>query len=61
MDRSVEYFVKGIIKYSRRGLSGEIFNKLRIQGRMHILGNKWTSRFDIQFGIYANFRDEPDL
>ena len=29
-----EYFVKGLIKYSRRGLLGEIFDKLRIQCRM---------------------------
>ena len=32
----MEYFVKGLTKYSRRGLLGEIFDKLRIQGRMHI-------------------------
>ena len=31
-----EYFVKGITKYSRRGLLGEIFDKLRIQCRMQI-------------------------
>ena len=31
-----EYFVKGLTKYSRRGLLGEIFDKLRIQGRMQI-------------------------
>ena len=31
-----EYFVKGLTKYSRRGLLGEIFDKLRIQCRMHI-------------------------
>ena len=29
-----EYFVKGLTKYSRRGLLGEIFDKLRIQRRM---------------------------
>ena len=40
---------------------GEIFDKLRIQGRMHILGQKWKSRFDIEFGIYATNRDEPRL
>ena len=27
---------KGLTKYSRRGLLGEIFDKLRIQGRMQI-------------------------
>ena len=31
-----EYFVKGLTKYSRRGLLGEIFDKLRIQCRMQI-------------------------
>ena len=31
-----EYFVKGLTKYSRRGLLGEIFDKLRIQGRMQV-------------------------
>ena len=31
-----EYVVKGLTKYSRRGLLGEIFDKLRIQGRMQI-------------------------
>ena len=31
-----EYFVKGLTKYSSRGLLGEIFDKLRIQGRMQI-------------------------
>ena len=31
----LEYFVKGLTIYSRRGLLGEIFEKLRIQGRMH--------------------------
>ena len=31
-----EYFVKGLTKYTRRGLLGEIFDKLRIQGRMQI-------------------------
>ena len=31
-----EYFAKGLIKYARRGLLGEIFDKLRIQGRMQI-------------------------
>ena len=30
-----EDFEKGLTKYSRRGLLGEIFDKLRIQGRMH--------------------------
>ena len=30
-----EYVVKGFTKYSRRGLLGEIFDKLRIQCRMH--------------------------
>ena len=29
-----EYVVKGLTKYSRRGLLGEIFDKLRIQCRM---------------------------
>ena len=33
-----EYVVKGLTKYSRRGLLGEICDKLRIQGRMHIFG-----------------------
>ena len=32
----LEYFVKGLTKYSRRGLLGEMFDKLRIQCRMHI-------------------------
>ena len=32
----LECFVKGLIKYSRRGLLGEIFEKLRIQCRMQI-------------------------
>ena len=32
----LEYFVKQLTKYSRRGLLGEIFDKLRIQGRMQI-------------------------
>ena len=32
----LEYFVKGLTKYSRRGLLGEIFDKLRIQCRMQI-------------------------
>ena len=32
----LEYFVKGLIKYSRRGLLGEMFDKLRIQCRMQI-------------------------
>ena len=31
-----EYFVKGLTKYARRGLLGEIFDKLRIQCRMQI-------------------------
>ncbi len=31
-----EYFVKGLPRYARRGLLGEIFDKLRIQGRMQI-------------------------
>ena len=31
-----EYVVKGLTKYARRGLLGEIFDKLRIQGRMQI-------------------------
>ena len=31
-----EYFVKELTKYSRRGLLGEIFDKLRIQCRMQI-------------------------
>ena len=31
-----EYFVKELIKYARRGLLGEIFDKLRIQCRMQI-------------------------
>ena len=31
-------FVKGLTKYFRRGLLGEICDKLRIQGRMHIFG-----------------------
>ena len=31
-----ENVVKGLTKYSRRGLLGEIFDKLRIQGRMQI-------------------------
>ena len=31
-----EYFVKELTKYARRGLLGEIFNKLRIQCRMQI-------------------------
>ena len=35
-----EYFVKGLTKYSRRSLLGEIFDKLRIQGRMHIFEKK---------------------
>ena len=33
-----EYSVNGLTKYARRGLLGEIFDKLRIQGRMHIVG-----------------------
>ena len=32
----MEYLIKGLIKYSRRGLLGEIFDKLRIQCRMQI-------------------------
>ena len=32
----LEYFVKGLTKYARRGLLGEIFDKLRIQCRMQI-------------------------
>ena len=31
-----EYFVKGLTKYSHRGLLGEKNDKLRIQGRMQI-------------------------
>ena len=31
-----EYVVKGLTKYARMGLLGEIFDKLRIQGRMQI-------------------------
>ena len=31
-----KYVVKGLTKYSRRGLLGEIFDKLRIQCRMQI-------------------------
>ena len=34
-----EYFVKGLTKYSRRGLLGEMFDKLRIQCRMHFFEN----------------------
>ena len=30
------YFVKELPRYARRGLLGEIFDKLRIQGRMQI-------------------------
>ena len=30
----LEYFLKGLTKYSRRGLLGEILDKLRIQCRM---------------------------
>ena len=32
----LEYFVKELIKYARRGLLSEIFDKLRIQCRMQI-------------------------
>ena len=32
----MEYYVKELTKYSRRGLLGEIFDKLRIQGRMQM-------------------------
>ena len=32
--------IKGMIKYSRRGLLGEICDKLRIKGRMQILRKK---------------------
>ena len=32
----MKYFVKELTKYSRRGLLGEIFDKLQIQCRMHI-------------------------
>ena len=38
-----EYFVKGLTKYSHRGLLGEIFDKLRIQGRMHFFEKKFQS------------------
>ena len=32
----MKYFVKELTKYSRKGLLGEIFDKLRIQCRMQI-------------------------
>ena len=37
------YLVKGLTKYSRSGLLGEIFDKLRIQGRMQIFERKSQS------------------
>ena len=57
-----EYLIKWVIKSSRRGLLGEIFDKLRIQCRMQMFGKKWKSSFDIKFGIYgeaigANLRE----
>ena len=52
--------IKWVIKYSRRGLLGEIFDKLRIQGRMHILGTnsililKSKSTEELQVRIFTN-------
>ena len=38
--KNLEYFVKGLPEYARRGLLGEIVDKLRIQGRMQIFEKK---------------------
>ena len=51
---------RGSLNIPRRGLLGEICDKLGIEGRMQILGKK--SRFGIKFGIYggaigANFHE----
>ena len=42
----LEYFVKGLTKYSRRGLLGEIFDKLRIQCRMQFFEKMSQSVFN---------------
>ena len=39
----MKYVVKGLTKYSRRGLLGEIFDKLRIQCRMQIFEKRSQS------------------
>ena len=46
-----EYFVKGLPQYARRGLLGEIFDKLRIQGRMHFFEKNVPECFKSGFDI----------
>ena len=43
----LEYFVKGFPYYARRGLLGKIFDKLRIQGRMHFFEKKSQSALNL--------------